>query len=168
MKFWIKKQIEILLNWCGFISKSQLLIEQEKYDKKSTNWFEKPEITPTRERNKGEVWDDYWQEHYEPFYNAWYLRSISLYPEILKSLLFQIATYDWDYIVNYMKKTDWFWDDRKRTPNKEDLILTVISLTHSCIDYDFDGENHGGVETGGFKVLIKNKKVVISFDKSLY
>ena len=158
MKNWIKNQIEKILNKLGYIRNPN-----------NDKWFDKPEITPTRERNKGELWDNYWDEFYEPHYNAWYIRCISKYPKILENLLYKISVYDWDDIVKHMADTNWYWGDNKtRTPNKKELIATVVSLTHSCINgTDFDGENYGGVETGGFKVSIKNQEIIIEFEKKL-
>jgi hypothetical protein len=180
MKSWLKKQIEFLFGKLGFIPEKPIIgelrkvnVELENTTEEIKRWFDKPKIEPTRKRYKDEIWGDYWDEQYEPYYIAWYIRTISQHPKILQSLLHAISNYDWDDIVKFMNDVDWRWNDRKRSPNKEEMVDCVISLLHSCVHRDsglsnFDGKNHGGVESGGFKVSIKNEEVIIDFDKKLH
>lgn len=150
----LKKEIERILNMFGYY--------------KTDVWFEKPDITPPRNQFEGESWSDYWAEFYEPHYLGWYMRCISKYPNILQSLLHEISVYDWADIATHMAETRWFWSNRDRSPYRDELIETVVSLTyHNICGEDFDGENYGGVQTGGFKVSIKNEEVVIEFEKDL-
>jgi hypothetical protein len=178
MKDWLKNQIERLFKKFGFVPEKPIIEELKKVNielENTTNeikrWFDKPNIKPTRKQRKDEIWGDYWDEQYEPYYMAWYIRNISQYPKVLQSLLHAISKFDWDDIVKYMAETNWFWNDRKRSPKKEELVDCVVSLLHSCVhtDFgDFDGKNYRGVESGGFKVSIKNEEVIIDFDKKLH
>lgn len=176
MKTWLKKQLETIFKKLGFVPEKPIVeelrkvnIELENTTEEIKRWFGKPNIETTRKRRKDEIWGDYWNEQYEPYYIAWYLRTISQYPKVLQSLLHAISNYDWDDIIKYMNDVDWFWNDRKRSPNKEELVDCVVSLLHSCVDSEtfsnFDGKNCGGVESGGFKVSIKNEEVIIEFNK---
>lgn len=151
----------------GFVPKTKL-IEKTTELKTIRDLFETPNTKNRRPREKNEKWSDYWTNELEPHYLSYYMRKISIHPEIMVSLIKTIIDYDWDDIANFMKETSWYWVDNKEvTPNKYELVMCVISLLESCIK-EYNGNDASKWSSGGFSVSIVNKEIVVGFDKTLH
>lgn len=173
-----------IFKYFGFVPVQQLReleIENESLKVKS-KLFERPETKAQYHEfepdpdSKYTVFQQYWITYCEPDYNAWYLRKLSLHPELIKPFLLEFTIYDWKDTADFMKEVNWHWSSNKCSPSISDLQSNVLSLLHSCLDDRWSGQRVVGftddreVSSGGFTVSIRydnGYKVKIDFDKSL-
>lgn len=169
----IKSKFIQLMFLLGFVPKTKL-IEKTTELKTIRDLFETPNTKNRRPREENEKWSNYWTNELEPHYLSYYMRKISIHPEIMVSLIKTIIEYDWDDIANFMKETSWYWgDNREVTPNKYELVMCVILLLEACINRGgdtgkYDGNDAYKWSSGGFSVSIVNKEIVVEFDKTLH
>jgi hypothetical protein len=168
MLAWIKNKIDALLNWFGYVKMDLAIIEKELelFKAKYSALMDKPKVDPTRKRIFDENWDDFWKEQYEPYYVGWYLSNLSKYPTIFTNYLIKVSEFDWKEIEDFMKENNWFWSYRDRSPNKEELIVCTLDLLFTCIHKE-ENIDDKYLESGGFKVAVKNGEVFITFDKTV-
>lgn len=160
----MKKLISIINNkiflWLGYMPIADTA-------KIVNNIFKEPDCKPSRERGENEPWNDYWQKEYQPHYLVYYMRNLSLYPEVLHSLIYEMAQFDWNRVHKFMEENNWYWNNRKRSPNYQELYMAVISLAHTCIKGDYANTGTNTVSSGGFEVTVDKGKVSIEFDFNL-
>ncbi len=101
-------------------------------------------------------WNEYWSSCYQARYISYYIRKISMNPDLLNALLLSISEFSWDECLKNYNEQNWTWNDRKRTPTKLEMIDCVVDLAYSL------SNETGECSSGGFTVNWDGQKVLIS------
>ncbi len=102
---------------------------------------------------------DYFDDLYDDKYFCSTLFRLSRNPELVVLLFKAILDFDFDSVEKFMRDNNWFWQDRKRSPNKYELIKCVFELSQmflidNKIELPTNDENYQEYASGGFYVKL--------------
>lgn len=131
-------------------SLTSAIAEYEDKPKPQVEFLEFKKDEQSKYKFDKHLFDEWYSIYCRNQYQAYKIRQLTKHPHLLNAFMVEFGSFDWDSVSKYMEETNWFWNDKGRTPTLDELKDCVITLIPDG-SFDYVGN---ALSSGGFKVTL--------------